>query len=144
MDDASRWGSARAQSWGAALLTVAFLSPWVPCLLHGGLLSGEHLASAPFAAFATWLPVGCLVSGTAMLLVRLLRVEQGPSRRAILLAAGASVAGYALLAVALLLPSEELAVAAGAVAGAAVVPLGIVWCAQTKVVDFSSMLFRGE
>lgn len=143
MDDASRWGSARAQSWGAALLTVAFLSPWVPCLLHGGLLSGEHLASAPFAAFATWLPVGCLASATAMLLVRLLRVEQGPSRRAILLAAGASVAGYALLAVALLLPSEELAVAAGAVAGAAVVPLGIVWCAQTKVVDFSSMLFRG-
>ena len=63
MDDASRWGSARAQSWGAALLTVC-----------------DILARTLFAPYE--LPVGVVLSllGGPFFLWLLLRQRRGRRR----------------------------------------------------------------
>lgn len=137
-------GAAVGRSWASALFTVAFLSPWVPCFLRGGLLDEAHLAFGPFNAFASALPVGCLVVAALALLVPGLRMGCVAKARPVLIAGATAYAiGFVLLAAACAASATVLAAAAGALAGVGVVPVGVWWCSRTRAAEFSQMLLRG-
>lgn len=144
MDNGTDGKSIEMKSAGIGLLTVAFLCPWVPCFLRGGLLGEAHAALDPVDAFASALPIGCLASALLALLAFGLRPFRSLLGRHVLRGAVvAYVLGYAVLLAALLGRSDLAASFGGAAAGLGVVPLGLWWCAQTKATDFSRMLFVG-